>query len=104
MLAEFNHVIAKSRLYQVRNGLALIGYILAVVWRLWGFSSFLCVLLLIALGAAPRQYLGVLAADIGFAFLLYYRFGSLPLQQFVILSSVFFVLCLLYWWFSRARS
>jgi hypothetical protein len=85
------------------NLIALLGYVLAVIFRLWGFSAFVCALTLYYLGASAKQYLGIIIADIAYAVLLYFWFGRVSLTELTSYSIAFMVICLIYWGLTLAR-
>jgi len=86
-----------SRTKAVHNIVALVGYITTIIFRYWGFTSFVCALFLLVTGARIRQYVGLIVANIAYASLMYGTFGAISSQEFILYSSIYFLCCLLYW-------
>lgn len=87
-----------KRSHHVRNAITFIGFLTTVAFRLWGFSSFICALILYLLRARPRQYVGVIIADIVSAVILYFQDGFYTsFQKMAGYLTVFSVVCLIYW-------
>jgi hypothetical protein len=97
--------VPKDKRYLLHNIITFIGFVTTVIFRLWGFSAFLCALMLYILRAHPKQYLGIIVADIISAGVLYFNHGFYtPLQDLTKSFAVFSAGCFVYWLLTLEKS
>ena len=98
-------VNATKNIHIIRNIITLIGFITTIIFRLWGFSSFLCALIIYLLGGKPRQYVALIIADCVSAGILYFHKGFYTAFQNLMADlSVYAIICLLYWGLTLEKS